>query len=130
MGVGQPGSHLLKLFAAHVRQAFGHHPYQVGSSLTEKRGWRDVDVRLILPDDEYEKLFGPKRGPHDHALDTHLDVGMMNWAWSEAGKRLTGLPIDFQIQSMTDANTDPANEGPRSALIFMPDEFSTGTWVT
>jgi hypothetical protein len=44
MGVGQPGSHLLKLFGMHVRQGFGHVAYQVGSSLTEKRGWRDVDV--------------------------------------------------------------------------------------
>jgi hypothetical protein len=40
-----------------IFDTFGHNPYHVGSSLratlTGKGEWRDVDVRLILPDDEF-----------------------------------------------------------------------------
>ena len=118
MGVGQPGSHLLKLFGHHVRQGLGHIPSQVGSSLTQKRGWRDVDVRLILPDDEYAALFSDPLTPAHQAGK----VAMWDWAWSEAGRRLTDLPIDFQIQQRTLANAN--FEGPRSALQFVSsDEF-------
>jgi hypothetical protein len=105
--MGSLGPHngwLLRLFGAHVTAAFGHTPYQVGSSLTEKAVYRDVDVRLILPDDEY---------------DAKWDLPTVRWmhemAWTALGEKLTRLPIDFQIQRETDANAE--FEGPRSALI-------------
>lgn len=116
MGVGRQSGWLLRLFGAHVTQAFGHTPYQVGSSLTQKRDWRDVDVRLILPDDEYEAMFGDARCPDAVRLAHEL-------AWSALGREMTGLPIDFQFQGETEANTDPANEGPRSALLIRDDEL-------
>ena len=50
-----PQAILLHEFGSHVWAVFGHPPYHVGSSLTEKI-WRDVDVRLILPDAEYAAL--------------------------------------------------------------------------
>ena len=67
--------------------------YHVGSS-TQRTGWRDVDVRLILPD-------------KDHArLTKSVDVHLLNVAVSLWGERVTGLPIDFQVQQMTAANEE------------------------
>lgn len=117
MGVGQPDSYLLRLFGAEIRQGFGHIPYQVGSSLTEKRGWRDVDVRLILPDDEYAACFG------DPFTPAHDGLRLMSWnlAWSMLGRHMTRLPIDFQIQQQTIANDE--FDGPRGALMIVPADI-------
>lgn len=110
MGAGQPGSYLLRLFGAHVHQAFGEVPFQVGSSLTQKRGWRDVDVRLMLDDDEYAARYAD-----DGVRNAH------NLAWSIFGQHLTGLPIDFQIQERSQANAE--HDGPRSALLLTTDDL-------
>jgi hypothetical protein len=52
---------------------------------------------LILTDGEYKSLIG-KVG-QDNAR-----WRVFNMAFSELGKRITGLPVDFQIQQQTDAN--------------------------
>jgi hypothetical protein len=119
MGVGRQQGWLLRLFGAHVSQAFGHTPYQVGSSLTEKRGWRDVDVRLILPDDEYEGFFGDPFTPDHRAPRLH----MWDLAWTTLGRDLTKLPIDFQFQQQTLANEQ--FDGVRSALLITSTELPT-----
>lgn len=111
MGVGQQRGHLLKLFGVHVTQAFGHVAYHVGSSLTEKRGWRDVDVRLMLPDDEYAVYFG----------DFPKKLVVWNLAWTALGCDMTGLPVDFQFQDNTLANDE--YDGVRSALILTTDDL-------
>jgi len=116
MGVGMPYSLLLQEFGEHVRRAFGGHmAYHVGSSLREKSGWRDVDVRLILPDEDYAQmgLGDPERGPENKRW-----VSLV-LAWSCFGKHLTGLPIDFQIQQRSYANNNDANKGNRSALFVV-----------
>lgn len=116
-GVGMPFGLYLQQFGNHIYQAFGHMSYHVGSSLTQKDGWRDVDVRLIVPDDEYAAMgFGDPVRTHNNKkwVSTVL-------AWSAFGKTLTGLPIDFQIQQRTYANTDAKNKGPRSALFVVSD---------
>lgn len=66
-GVGMPVSLYLDEFGSQVWSAFGHPPYHVGSSLTKKTGWRDVDVRLILNDEEYAhmELGDPERTHHN-----------------------------------------------------------------
>lgn len=79
-------------------------PYLVGSAAKGK-AWRDVDVRLILVDDP--------EAPEPR-FQTHFKIEEMNdpatgWAymcaaWSELGRKMTGLPIDFQIQTQTFAN--------------------------
>lgn len=111
MGVGQQRGYLLSLFGVHVNQAFDHVAYHVGSSLTEKRGWRDVDVRLMLPDDEYAAYFGnfPKK------------LVIWNLAWTALGRDMTGLPIDFQFQDHTLTNEE--YNGRRSALLLTTDDL-------
>jgi hypothetical protein len=108
-----PAGIWLQKFGMIVRDYFGHPPYHVGSSL-DRKDWRDIDVRLILPDDEFEAMFGSvKNAIGDPKLSA------ITLAFSALGKEMTGLPIDFQIQSTTHANR--AYPGPRSALIeFRP----------
>lgn len=117
MGVGRQDGWQLSVFGAHISQAFGHTPYQVGSSLTQKGGWRDVDVRLILPDDEYEEFFG------DPFTKQHNGPRLMMWdlAWTMLGRELTKLPIDFQFQQQTLANEE--HSGVRSALIITSSDL-------
>lgn len=99
MGVGMPADLLLEEFGYQVWCAFGETPYHVGSSVFGKQ-WRDVDVRLLLPDEEYERLgLGDPAHPHENAKWVSLVM-----AFSALGKTMTGLPIDFQIQQQSYAN--------------------------
>lgn len=108
IGVGMPQALWLNEFGSQVWSAFGEVPYLVGSALIGKE-WRDVDVRLILADDDYESMsLGDPTDPHRNAKWVALCM-----AFSELGYKMTGLPIDFQIQQRTEANKD---KGHRSAL--------------
>lgn len=69
--------------------------YLVGTAQTGGE-YRDVDVRTILPDDEFDRLFGGENGRDLWALIC-ISIGRMVAAD-------TGLPIDFQVQRMTEAN--------------------------
>lgn len=111
MGVGMPQEILLREFGEHVQAAFGEMAYHVGSSLRQKDGWRDVDVRVLLPDDRYESEgYGhPERPQHSRKWVA------VTLAWSSFGRALTGLPIDFQVQQRTYANEK--FDGNRSALF-------------
>ena len=113
IGVGMPAALLLDEFGSQVWSAFGEPPYLVGSALKSKK-WRDVDVRLILSDEEYEQMgLGDPEHPHQN-----LKWVSFTLAFSALGKALTGLPIDFQIQQQTNANK--LFDGPRSALGLLP----------
>lgn len=61
----------------------------VGSSINSPT-YRDVDVRIILPDDDYAAIT-----ERIHRLDLNLSLTL----W---GKAITGLPIDCQIQALHD----------------------------
>lgn len=114
MSVGMPAYLKLQAFGAIVEQAFEGSCYQVGSSVKGKN-WRDVDVRLIMDDADYTKLLGigPKENQHHSTAWTSFCM-----AYSALGQEMTGLPIDFQIQSMTDANERfrGSKEHPRNSL--------------
>jgi len=113
-GVGMPAALALDEFGSEVVAAFGDFAYHVGSSLTQKAGWRDVDVRLILADDEYEKQgYGDPAQPWQ-SQKWRATVS----AWSAYGRHLTGLPIDFQVQQQTRANAE--HSGPRSCIGAVP----------
>jgi hypothetical protein len=112
--IGMPATLWLHEFGALVWSAFGHPPYLVGSALLQMMGKsdrepNDIDVRVILPDDEYAAWgLGNPSSPHQNAKWCSLVM-----AYSELGARMTGLHIDFQIQQQTEANKD---KGPRSGL--------------
>jgi hypothetical protein len=99
IGVGMPALLYLEQFGSIVWDAFGTPPYLVGSAL-EGKEWRDVDVRLILPDSDYERMFGEPAWV-ERACGRWAALCM---AFSALGCRMTGLPIDFQIQMRTRAN--------------------------
>jgi len=112
-GVGMPQSLLLEEFGQRVWDAFPEAgpPYHVGSSLTMKKGWRDVDVRLILDDKTYKKMgLGDPKEAHSNARWVALVL-----AFTALGKYITFLPIDFQIQQRSYANEK--FKGHRSALF-------------
>lgn len=99
IGVGMPAALHLDAFGREIEAAFDHLPYLVGTAAVGKQ-WRDVDVRLILPDDEFDALF-----PND-IRPAHQDGrwGLLCAALSELARVRTGLPVDFQIQRQSYAN--------------------------
>ncbi len=84
---------VLDYACAVVKKAFGSGLYLVGSCL-ERADYRDVDVRAIIDDDEYASLFSgrPTLWP------------LICLSVSEYLSRVSGLPVDFQIQAQTEAD--------------------------
>jgi hypothetical protein len=97
--LGQSDIRLLHEWAASMRHSLAV-PHLVGSALTTA-DYRDVDVRVILPDDRVQ------------LLEQLVAVADLNLAWSLWGQKVTGLPIDFQVQSETEA---AEHEGTRHPL--------------
>jgi hypothetical protein len=75
--------------------AFDTPPYLVGSAL-EHPDYRDIDLRLILDDKRFNGLVG---GSGDMLL--LLNIALSGLITATAGQR---APIDFQIQSRSEAN--------------------------
>lgn len=90
--------------------------YLVGSSL-EKRDYRDVDVRVILDDDEFDRMFPTLVAVGDQRPTPQLDAtwSLLCAAISLWLQQHSGLPVDFQIQRQTQANAEYP-DGKRSAL--------------
>lgn len=108
----------LNLACLPVRDAFGRPPYLVGS-VHQRADFRDVDVRTILADQEFDRWF--TLGPNDKDGAAHADPRwvLICSALSEWLSSVSGLPIDYQIQRRTEANE--AHPAWRSALaISMP----------
>lgn len=98
--------HRLDVACTALRSFYREHNggiYLVGSSEL-RRDYRDVDVRLILPDLEFDKLFG-----HSEKL-----WSAFCYAVSGQLRADTGLPIDFQVQRRSEANA--RFHGPRNGL--------------
>jgi hypothetical protein len=105
-----PAGIWLNKFGVIVADYFGHTPYHVGSSLRTK-DWRDVDVRLILPDEEFAERFGEVR-----SSEVNPKLAAVTLAFAALGKQMTGLPVDFQIQPASFANERYGGQA-RSALL-------------
>ena len=81
-----------------VSEAFNEECYLVGSA-TRGREFRDVDVRVIMPDEKFNAVFGAYSG---HRFNPFWSLMMA--AISERLSRITGLQVDFQIQTRTHAD--------------------------
>jgi len=95
--------HRLDVAVAPLTAIDGHGLYLVGSA-GERADFRDVDVRLILGDDEFDRLFG-----HSPEL-----WSVFCYAVSRLLSADTELPIDFQVQRQTEANE--RHQGTRNHL--------------
>lgn len=112
--IGAPEFYDLNAACRTITEAYGHHLYLVGSAL-KKRDFRDVDLRLILPDAQFDALFpGMTGGWWLDARWSLMCSSISLWL-----TRRSALPIDFQIQRQSDANRDEP-DGQRSAIgIFL-----------
>jgi hypothetical protein len=81
-----------------VNQALGEYGcYLVGSSIT-RRDFRDVDVRFIMEDASYDRLFKQADG-WVNPLWSLMCTTFSMWL-----SKQSDLQVDFQIQRMTQAN--------------------------
>ena len=109
---GAPACFALELCCKQLTAAFGWGTgglYVVGSAL-ERPDWRDIDLRYILPDKEFARLF-PDAGDHWEHDPRWLVLTVAISGWLRAQ---TGLPVDFQFQPQTQANE--RHKGLRNAV--------------
>ena len=100
--------YLLRMGCEEIEKAYPNvGVYLVGSAL-ERGDYRDVDIRAIMHDEEFDATFGG----HGNRL------GLTCMALSAWLKNMTGLPIDFQFQRMSIANA--RHKGPRNAMFVVP----------
>ena len=115
--LGAPEAYNLNNVASVLNEAFGYNNYLVGSAIT-KRDFRDVDIRCILDDAEFERLFpGCTQNYSTYGL-----WSLMCGAISEWISHRTGLKIDFQIQRQTDANVQYPKEARHCLGLFIKPE--------
>lgn len=107
--VGAPAIFILNQACHTLREAFGECGIYLVGSAAERPDWRDVDVRLMLPDTRYAELFGDPRHHESNGLWSLMCVAI-----SEHLSRLADLPVDFQIQDTSYANE--RHPGHRDAL--------------
>lgn len=117
--IGAPACFALEQSAKVLRDAFREDGetdhigvYVVGSAL-ERPDWRDVDVRMMMDDASFMRLF-PRASisPATWEFDprwTLMVVSISKWMSEQ-----TGLPVDFQFQPMSHANE--RHNGRRHAL--------------
>lgn len=77
--------------------------YLVGSVL-KRRDWRDVDVRMMMEDPAFDRMFGPQ--PERFSGIDLSPLMLLNAAVSEWLQHRCGLPVDFQFQRMSKANEE------------------------
>lgn len=90
-----------------LMEVFGWSTYLVGTSMQPRDGKppRDIDVRTIVDDKQFDKLrkaIGAK------------GIAFLGIAIGQYLASLTDLPIDYQLQRMTEANA--LHDGPRNPL--------------
>ena len=96
--------HSLDAACSLIRRAFGRPPYLVGTAgYGTAESYRDVDVRLILDDDKFDAL-----------CSTRERWELLSLSIGAYLRERTGLPVDFQVQRMTEANE--LHDKPRNPL--------------
>ena len=83
--------------------AYGWGTYLVGSVMY-RADFRDVDVRTILSDKRFDRLFG--KGVVDDTGGAHADPqwALLCSALSHWLSDVSGLSVDFQFQRQSEAN--------------------------
>lgn len=81
---------LLDQWGCHLCEVFDETAYCVGSVTRGARDYRDVDVRMLLPDGA------------EWVAASKIRLRAVNLAVSMWGRQATGLPIDFQFQPSED----------------------------
>lgn len=93
---------------------YGAHVLLVGGAL-EDESPRDYDVRIVLPDDDFRRLYGGAPGG-ERPLDAMFDFE--SWEWRRAYDCLKqsrimthrmSVPVDLQIQAETEARAYEGN---------------------
>ena len=101
--LGAPHFFNLNQACRQLSEAFGHCIYMVGSVM-ERADYRDVDIRCLLEDEDFSRLFPGAPGEANLHEASSARLSLMNAAISLYLHRATGLPIDFQFQQLTLAN--------------------------
>lgn len=113
--VGAPAVFILESACRQLNEAYAYcdiaHVYLVGSAL-ERADWRDVDLRMIMSDADFQREFPDAHG--DAAWEMDPKWSLLTASISGYLSKLTGLPIDFQFQPMTFANKH--HRGRRNAM--------------
>jgi hypothetical protein len=93
-GVGSPNCLLLDHWGALLYHVYDEMPYLVGSAAISTT-YRDVDVRVILDDEKFDAEFGTelRRGGGHSKKWSAVMAALSLW-----GQKVTGMPIDFQVQ--------------------------------
>ena len=95
---------LLDLACQSIEEGIGA-TFHVGTSATGRQEYRDVDVRTILDDEQYDALAA--------AINVE-GIAFLGLAIGQYLQSLTGLPVDYQIQRQTEANAK--HQGSRNPL--------------
>jgi hypothetical protein len=123
LGVGMPAWIMLNEYGRMLHQAFGCYPLLVGSALARKDP-RDIDVRIVLDDDRYQRLVGKL----DECDRAGTRWAMLCAAFSALGRQVTGLPIDFQLKTAASAAPEagyprlPFGVSPAQHQVYDPME--------
>ncbi len=111
--------HLLRRSVEPIDEAFDAVGTVLVGSVLTRSSYRDVDVRLILSDNDFQRLFGAELDQY-HGLATALWTSLAV-TYSHYLSSVTGLDVDFQIQAMSVANDgSERHTGIRDALIVPP----------
>ena len=124
--IGAPEAYNLNNVCTVINEAFpGYGCFLVGSSI-ERRDFRDVDVRFIMDDHEFDRIFsGCTLNYSVNALWSLMCASISEWLSSR-----TGLKIDFQIQRQTDANEQYPNKPRQHLGMFVHKDTSDGAQDT
>lgn len=101
--IGAPECFALELACKRLNAAFTGQCYVVGSVL-KRADWRDVDVRLMMDDEEFLKLFPDVSPRLERTWEFDSRWLLLTTTISDWLKQQTGLPVDFQFQPTTFAN--------------------------
>lgn len=99
----------------HAARADDGGVYLVGSA-SQRPDFRDVDVRMILPDEAFDRMFGAEPGLWR----------LFCYAVSRQLAADTGLPIDFQVQRQTQANEHDGSRNPLGLIGIADDDLDMG----